>query len=296
MPIGDDEQQQDSFASEPRLCDVITLGIQKYSDMPHVDRGLPQIYIDMPNYKYFPLSITRKTNATPEQLTGLLSSWDNNLKNTYARAYVTDEDVIRHVQGMAPFWVDQCKKEEGEEAFRRSIKLNLQICSAVIVMAIKFQDCEPDPTDEHYPLWKEYHRLISLEIEEMIDDQCCEELSCEDDDESILYNNRIYDRYNDRIAEHRKSNEALNNKLLAAEKNIRQQAKARVSTAAARATRATTRTGRASSGQHGSSHKSGDDGDGDGDGEPPRHRTSNPPTPPLHHSLTHSLNAGGAQW
>ena len=44
----------------------------------------------------------------------------------------------------------------------------------------------------------------------------------------------------------------------------------------------------------GAATKAGDDGDG-GDGEPPRPQTSNSPTPPLHHSLTHSLIAGGAQ-
>ena len=38
------------------------------------------------------------------------------------------------------------------------------------------------------------------------------------------------------------------------------------------------------------------DSDGDGDGEPPRPRSAHSPTPPLHHSLTHSLTiAGGAQ-
>lgn len=44
----------------------------------------------------------------------------------------------------------------------------------------------------------------------------------------------------------------------------------------------------------GAATKAGDDGDGDGDGEPPRPRYPHSPTPPLHHSLTHSL-AGGAQ-
>ena len=61
--------------------------------------------------------------------------------------------------------------------------------------------------------------------------------------------------------------------------------------------RAPARTRRAHAG-HGATAKAGDDGDGGdgGDGEPPRPRTSNPPTPPLHHSLTtHSLIAGGAQ-
>ena len=39
-----------------------------------------------------------------------------------------------------------------------------------------------------------------------------------------------------------------------------------------------------------------DSSGGDGDGEPPRPRSSHSPTPPLHHSLTHSLTiAGGAQ-
>ncbi len=39
-----------------------------------------------------------------------------------------------------------------------------------------------------------------------------------------------------------------------------------------------------------------DSSGGDGDGEPPRPRFSHSPTPPLHHSLTHSLTiAGGAQ-
>ena len=39
-----------------------------------------------------------------------------------------------------------------------------------------------------------------------------------------------------------------------------------------------------------------DSSSGDGDGEPPRPRSSHSPTPPLHHSLTHSLTiAGGAQ-
>ncbi len=46
----------------------------------------------------------------------------------------------------------------------------------------------------------------------------------------------------------------------------------------------------------GSATKSGDDGDGGDDGEPPRPRSHHSPTPPLHHSLTHSLTiAGGAQ-
>ncbi|MCR2831349.1 hypothetical protein NR402_13820 [Acidithiobacillus ferrooxidans] len=49
---------------------------------------------------------------------------------------------------------------------------------------------------------------------------------------------------------------------------------------------------------HGAAKKAGDDGDGgDGDGEPPRPRSSQTPTPPLNHSLTHSLTiAGGVQW
>ena len=47
--------------------------------------------------------------------------------------------------------------------------------------------------------------------------------------------------------------------------------------------------------QTGGSSGSGSDGDGGG-GEPPRPRSSHTPTPPLHHSLTHSLIiAGGAQ-
>ena len=47
---------------------------------------------------------------------------------------------------------------------------------------------------------------------------------------------------------------------------------------------------------HGAATKAGDDGDGDCEGEPPRPRSAHSPTPPLHHSLTHSLTiAGGAQ-
>lgn len=54
---------------------------------------------------------------------------------------------------------------------------------------------------------------------------------------------------------------------------------------------------RRTSAGHGAATKAGDDGDGDGgDGEPPRPRSSHTPTPPLHHSLTHSLIfVGGAQ-
>ena len=54
---------------------------------------------------------------------------------------------------------------------------------------------------------------------------------------------------------------------------------------------------RAKRASSGAATKAGDDGDGDGgDAEPPRPRSAHSsPTPPLHHSLTHSLIAGGAQ-
>ena len=136
-------------------------------------------------------------------------------------------------------------------------------------------------------------------IEEIIDEQCIEKLVCEVDDESISQNERAYDWYTDRIENHRKlhkkSIDELHGRLLLAEKNMRQQVWA--STAAARTTtrRPPIRARRAHAG-HGATAKSGDDGDGDGgDGEPPRPRSARSPTPPLHHSLTHSLIAGGAQ-
>lgn len=53
---------------------------------------------------------------------------------------------------------------------------------------------------------------------------------------------------------------------------------------------------RRTSAGHGAAAKAGDDGDGDGDGDGEPPRRSHTPTPPLRHSLAHSLISGGAQW
>jgi hypothetical protein len=220
-------------------------------------------------------------------------------------------------------WIDQYGPQDGPAAFRRTIKsivddafgssfqqqdddsfwstwkTNLESLSAELCMNMMFGEYDPDPTDPHYALWKEYRRSVADDVESMIDDQCCEQLACEVDEDSILHNKCVYKRYWAKIAAHRNDNKELEDRLLLAEKTRRAQQK---STAAMRwmaGHRAPARTRRAHAG-HGASAKSGDDGDGgDGDGEPPRPQlTARVPAPPLHlfNSLTtHSLIAGGAQ-
>ena len=293
MPI----EKQLQHTMKLRLYDVLASAAQSGS-ADHPNKDLPQICEVTTTFHDYWYNPGWETNITETQVKSFVSDFDNDKENTFARISVTDADVDRRIQRLResnPGWVASCIEEAGAGSFFKTIKLDLQVTSIMIAMENRFDGYEPDPTDPHYSLWKEYYRLMANGVENIIDDQCCEELMCGTDDVSVLYNERVYNRYEAKIVDHRKVNRELHGRLLLAEKNMRQQVWA--STVAARATRRPTIRARRVSAGHGATAKSGDDGDG-GDGEPPRPRSFHTPTPQLYlpNSLaTHSLIAGGAQ-
>ena len=298
MPIGADEQQQYECTTDTDDVDAIADAARSYSAKPHRDRGLPQIYKVASNSEisFLPQISFSETSITSTQLEAFAHDIDNDPENTSYRIWVNEADVDSHIRDLweeNPGLVARQIEEEGWDSFRQRIQHQLQCQSFMIALEQQYGCYEPDPTDPHYPLWKGYWRLKSLEIEEIMADRCCEDLVCEVDEESILHNERVYDRYNAKIAEHKQYHKEFQDRLLLAEKTVHaQQKRAAMRLMAGR--RAPARARRAHAG-HGASAKSGDDGDG-GDGEPPRPRPTAHVPAPLLHSLTHSLIfAGGAQ-
>ena len=335
MPIDDDVQQYFE-ETKPSLSEIIRAAAERHSTKPHAARDLPQICTVASGSSWLPTLSreTNLTPADVEAfLADYDNDPDNAYARLYVTDKDVTLYVFKTmIQGVARFgfdqspheimeaWIDKYGPQDGPAAFRRTLKsivddafgsslqqqdddsfwsgwkTNLESLSAELAMNDMFNGLEPDPTDPHYALWKEYRRSVADDIESMIDGQCCEQLVCEVDEDSTLHNKCVHNRYEAKIAAHRKDNKELEDRLLLAEKTMRAQQKSTAAMRLMAGHRAPARTRRAHAG-HGATAKSGDDGDGDGgDGETPRPRTANSPTPPLHHNLTtHPLIAGGAQ-
>ena len=301
MPNDDNAQQQyESATDKPRLYDVVAIAARSYSNQPHAVRGLPQICKAYKNSTHIRETRHQKTGLNSDQFEKLMHHYDNDPANNFARIWVNDEDVDREIEDWRknrPALLGMALEEEGMDSFRDRMKADMQIESVFLAMECMFDGYVPDPADKHYQLWKEFYKNKASAIEEIIDEQYSQEVVCEVDEESIMYNERIYDQYNKRIANHRKSVTEFDNRLLLAENNMRRQVW--VSAAAARATRRTPIRARRASAGHGATAKAGDDGDGGDDGEPHRPRpTARVPAPQLYllnNLTTHPLIAGGAQ-
>jgi len=291
MPI--DKQQQ--YPAKPRIYDVLANAAQNYSTKRHADRGLPQICEVGDDDIYDLPVVATETNITPGQVEEFVFDYDNDPENTFARVWVTDADVTRHLQRQQdsnPELFAWAIELEGEDEYRQRLKSQLQILSIKIAMENMFGGYEPDPTDKHYQLWKEHHRLTFLAVEDIRDEACADQLLSEDDDDAISFNTKIIEQYEALKGRDRKFESKLQARLSMAEIAARRASTATMIRASHRPPH---RARRATAG-HGAATKAGDDGDGGDGGEPPRPQSFRSPTPSLHHSLAHSLTtAGGAQ-
>lgn len=294
MPTSKQEQEPyiTTTPGKPRIDVVMDEAAKRYSVKKHDDRGLPQIRDATTSNSFIPWFSNYETNVTPEQIEAFIVDYDNDPKNNFARVWVDDADVTCYLQSN-PDWTAFFIEQDGEDYVRQTTRRQLQVTSFLMAMENMFGGYEPDPTDRHYLLWKEYRRLMSLHVEEIRDEACADLLVCgdNDDDDAIRYNTKIIEQYEALRESDRKFENRLQAKLLLAEIAARRTS----ATAVIWASHRTPHRARRTTAGHGAATKAGDDGDGDG--EPPRPRSSHSPTPSLHNSLTHSLIfVGGAQW
>ncbi|OCX75535.1 hypothetical protein [Acidithiobacillus thiooxidans] len=293
-----------SKQGQERFCDLVSNAARQYSSKEHPNRDLPQICaVTTSHLPSCYTWITAPTSITTDLLLDFASDFNNNPQNNFARLSVTDADVTKKIQSQLQENPDHTAWqiiEMGEDAYRKAIKEYLQEYSIYIALHNWFVGYgDPDPSEKHYLLAKEYCRLFSLFLEEIRDDDCAEELVFEDEDneEAIAYNAKVIEKWESLKAKDKKDYAEWQSRVLLAEIAFHHQ----TSTAAIMpASHRTPQHRKRTSAGHGAATKAGDDGDGDGDGdgEPPRPRSPHhhSPTLPLHHSLTHSLTiAGGAQ-
>lgn len=295
-----------SVIESDTLRSKLVSALTNHSSKKHTDRDLPQICEVMDTrediYEFSHLDyMGEMTYASPNQLEKLLSDFDS--RNSSSRISVTDADVIRSLvlDSSNDDDINVLIEQNGLDCVLRERKEALLARSASIAFETMLTEkAEFGPSDPHYSLWKEWHRLKVRAIENGRDESIYGHLLCEDSerlteadkDYAISQNEKTIALVEKRKAEDRKWYAEFCAKLLPAEKAARRQANAATKMRAVH--RAPHRARRATAG-HGAAAKAGDDGDGDG--EPPRPRSFRTSTPSLHSSLlAHSLIfAGGAQ-
>ena len=292
MPIS--KQEQEPHIS--RLYDVLVNAVQNYSTKEHPDRDLPQICevttSNSPSLDLF----KQETSISTGQLLDLMSDFDNDPENDFARLWVNDADVTKRIQylrNVNPELVAWQIAQEGEDLYQQGIKGELQTRSILIALENWFEGYEPNPTDKHYLLCKEYRRIISLAIEEIRDENCADQLVCENNEDAVAFNTKALEKCESLKAADKKAYTGLQSRLLLAEITYHRQTGA---AAMMRTSHRTPHRAKRASAGHGAASKAGDDGDGGGDGEPPRPPQSPLPPPHLRPSLAHSLISGGVQW
>ncbi|MBU2818309.1 hypothetical protein HF282_12585, partial [Acidithiobacillus ferrooxidans] len=276
-----------SVIESDTLRSKLVAALTNHSSKKHTDRDLPQIcevmdaredVYEFPHLDY----MGEMTYASPNQLEKLLSDFDN--RNSSSRISVTDADVIRSLvlDSSNDDDINVLIEQNGLDCVLRERKEAILACSASVAFETMLAEkAEFGPSDLHYSLWKEWHRLKVRAIENIRDESIYDHLLCENDerlteadkDYAISQNEKTIALVEKRKAEDRKWYAEFCAKLLPAEKAARRQANAATKMRASH--RAPHRARRATAG-HGAATKAGDDGDGDG-GEPPR-RSCHTPT------------------